>query len=174
MVARADAGDIVAQHAVEIAEDDTALSLYRKLVPVGASLIRDYHPLIASGLAPRRVQDLSAGSYFGRRRPDDGRIDWHWPARRIFNLIRGVTHPYPGAFCFVAGRKLLIWEARVAHDNGKRGERGRIVVAAGDTIEVAAGEGSLLILRGQLEAEAEADAPTLVSRAVLRATLRLE
>ncbi len=60
MVARADAGDIVAQRAVEITDDDTALTLYRKIVPIGAALIREYHPLIASGTAPRRAQDLSA------------------------------------------------------------------------------------------------------------------
>ena len=173
MVARADAGDIVAQRAVEIAEEDTALTLYHKLVPLGVSLLREYHPLITDGLAPRRVQDLNAGSYFGRRRPQDGRIDWNWPARRIFNLVRGVTHPYPGAFCFAGGRKLTVWEARVAHDNGKRAESGRIIRTTADAIEVAAGEGTLLIRRVELEGEAEADAAALW-QAALATTLRLD
>jgi methionyl-tRNA formyltransferase len=174
MIARADAGDIVAQRAVEIAEDDTALTLYRKLVPLGASLIREYHPLIVGGLAPRRVQNLSAGSYFGRRRPEDGRIDWNWPARRIFNLVRGVTHPYPGAFCFIGGRKLMVWEARVARVSGKWAESGRIIGSCGGAIEVAAGEGSVLILHGQLEGEAEADAAAALSRAASSTMPRLE
>jgi methionyl-tRNA formyltransferase len=174
MVARADAGDIVAQRAIDIAEDDTALSLYRKLVPLGASLIREYHPLIAAGRAPRQVQDWRSGSYFGRRRPEDGRIDWNWPARRIVNLVRGVTHPYPGAFAFVAGRKLMVWEARVVRDEGKSSESGRIIRSVGDTIEVAAGWGTLLILRAQLEGEAETDAATALSRAAVPITQRLE
>ncbi len=183
MVARADAGDIVAQRVVEIAEDDTALTLYRKLVPLGAALIREYHPLIVAGRAPRRVQDLAAGSYFGRRRPEDGRIDWNWPARRIFNLVRGVTHPYPGAFCFIGGRKLMLWEARVAHDSGTRGESGRVIhkggqagmpVPLGGAIEVAAGEGSILILRAQFEGAAERDAAAVLSQAGSAMTLRLE
>ena len=174
MVARADAGDIVAQRAIEIAEDDTALSLYRRLVPLSVSMIREYHPLIAAGRAPRRAQDSSVSSYFGRRRPEDGRIDWNWPARRIFNLVRGVTHPYPGAFCFVAGRKLIVWEARVAQDKGKLAESGRIIRSADGTIEVAAGEGSLLLLRSQFEGEAETDAVTVLSRAALPVTQRLE
>jgi methionyl-tRNA formyltransferase len=173
MIARADAGDIVAQRAVEIAEDDTALTLYRKLVPLGAAIIREYHPLIVSGLAPRRAQNLSAGSYFGRRQPEDGRIDWNWPARRIFNLVRGVTHPYPGAFCFIGGRKLTVWQARVARDEGKWGESGRIIRAGGETVEVAAGEGSLLVLRGQLEGEAEAGAACALSQ-FLPTTRQLE
>ncbi|MBV8774341.1 MAG: formyltransferase [Deltaproteobacteria bacterium] len=166
MVARADAGDIVAQRAIEITEDDTALSLYRKLVPLGASIIREYHPLIAAGRAPRRVQQLQAGSYFGRRRPEDGRIDWSWPARRIFNLVRGVTHPYPGAFCFIGGRKLIVWEARVLHDTGNFGESGRIIGIERDAVEVAAGEGTLLILRAQVNDEPEAEAGTLLRTAV--------
>jgi methionyl-tRNA formyltransferase len=175
MVARADAGDIVAQHAVEITEDDTALSLYRKLVPCAASLIREYHPLIVAGRAPRRSQDLSAGSYFGGRRPADGRINWNWPARRIFNLVRGVTHPYPGAFCFAGGHRLMVWEARVAQDEGRHGPRGCIIREAGDgEIEVAAGEGSILILRGQFEGEAETDAASALSQAGLPTTLQLE
>ena len=61
MVARADAGDIVAQREVEITDDDTALTLYRKIAPLGAALIGDYHPLIVSGMAPRRAQDLAQG-----------------------------------------------------------------------------------------------------------------
>jgi methionyl-tRNA formyltransferase len=174
MVARADAGDIVAQRAVEIAEDDTALVLYRKLVPLGTSLIREYHPLIVAGRAPRRVQDLSAGSYFGGRRPEDGRIDWNWPARRIFNLVRGVAHPYPGAFCFVGGRKLMMWEARVAHDNGKRGAPGSIIHATAAAVEVATGKGTILILRAQLEGNAEADAAIALAQAGMGTTVRLE
>ena len=68
MVARADAGDIVGQRSVAIDDSDTALTLYRKLVPLGVALLTEMHPLIVAGRAPRRAQDLSRGSYFGRRR----------------------------------------------------------------------------------------------------------
>jgi methionyl-tRNA formyltransferase len=157
MVARADAGDIVAQRAVPITDDDTALTLYRKIVPIGAALIREYHPLIASGTAPRHPQDLSQGSYFGRRKPDDGRIEWRWPARRIFNLVRAVTHPYPGAFGFSGGRKVLIWAAKVGAESGCCGEAGAIIAEYPDgSIEVAAGEGSVVLGRVQLEGGLEA------------------
>ncbi len=158
MVARADAGDIVAQRAVPITDDDTALTLYRKVVPLGASLIRQFHPLIVAGTAPRRPQDLTQGSYFGRRTPDDGRIDWHWPARRIFNLVRAVTHPYPGAFGFIGGRKVFVWAARIAAETGTRGPAGAIVADHPDgAIEVAAGAGSLILSRLQIESGPEAN-----------------
>jgi len=156
MVKRADAGDIVAQRAIAIADDDTALTLYRKIVPLGASLIRDYHPLIAAGVAPRRPQDLSAGSYFGRRRPEDGRIDWSWPARRIHNLVRAVTHPYPGAFCYTQGRKMMVWQARVAIETGANGVPGTILrSASGGAARIAAGDGVLEIVRAQIEDQGE-------------------
>jgi methionyl-tRNA formyltransferase len=156
MVERADAGDIVAQRAIEITDDDTALTLYRKVVPIGADLIRRCHPLIASGAAPRRPQDLKQGSYFGRRRPEDGRIDWHWPARRIFNLVRAVTHPYPGAFGSFNGRKVFVWAAQIKAETAARGAPGEVVADLADgAIEVAAGAGSVILSRVQIEGGAE-------------------
>jgi methionyl-tRNA formyltransferase len=159
MVARADAGDIVAQRALPITDDDTALTLYRKIVPVAGAIVRECHPAIVSGTAPRRPQLLAEGSYYGRRRPDDGRIDWNWPARRIFNLVRAVTYPYPGAFGEANGRKLFIWQAKIKHEAGVRGAPGTIIGPAPEgAIEVATAAGSLIVARVQFEGEAEMDA----------------
>jgi methionyl-tRNA formyltransferase len=186
MVKRADAGDIVAQRAIEITDDDTALTLYRKVVPIGADLIRQYHPMIASGTAPRRAQDLKQGSYFGRRRPEDGRIDWNWSARRIFNVVRAVTHPYPGAFGFLNGRKVFIWSAKIATETGIRGAAGEVIaeLTGGGAIEVAAGAGSVALCRIQIEGGAESSPRELlgsepgsdgrVARAVAARMIRFE
>ena len=112
MIARADAGDIVCQKSVAIAFEDTALSLFRKLVKAADLLLLEALPLIKEGRTPRIPQDLSKGSYYGRRLPEDGRIDWKWSSKRIYNLIRGVTDPYPGAFALMPDdRKLMIWRA---------------------------------------------------------------
>jgi len=112
MVKRADAGDIVSQRRVSIEFEDTAHSLFKKLLQAADSLLEETLPMIIAGQTPRIKQDLGKGSYFGRRRPEDGRIDWQWPAIRIYNLIRAVTEPYPGAFCYSPdGQKLIIWWA---------------------------------------------------------------
>ena len=133
-------------------------------MPLGAALLTEIHPLIVAGCAPRRAQDVSRGSYFGRRRPEDGRIDWRWPARRIFNLVRAVTHPYPGAFCWLNGRKLFVWESRIAAEAGRRGAPGEIVsTPGGGAVEVAAGEGSLLITRVQFDGAPEGAAAEILS-----------
>jgi len=166
MVARADAGDIVGQRAVAIDDADNALTLYRKLVPLGVELINEMHPRIVAGNPPRRKMDISKGSYFGRRKPEDGRIDWQWPARRIFNLVRAVTHPYPGAFCFAGGRKLLVWEASIGTEVARRGAPGELVGESADgSIEIAAGEGSVIVRRAQFEGGAETVARELLSAA---------
>jgi len=166
MVARADAGDIVGQRAAAIEDSDTALTLYRKLVPLGVELIDELHPKIVTGTAPRRKLEISKGSYFGRRKPEDGRLDWRWPARRIFNLVRAVTHPYPGAFCFVGGRKLLIWDAKIAAESGARGTPGQAVRETVDgALEIAAGEGSVIVKVVQFEGGVEGIAREALSPA---------
>ena len=165
MVARADAGDIVGQRAVSIDDSDNALTLYRKLVPLSVDLITELHPKIVAGASPRRMMDISRGSYFGRRKPDDGRIDWRWTARRIFNLVRAVTHPYPGAFCFIGGRKLMVWEAKIGAEHGACGEPGKVVSETADgALEIAAGEGTVIVKLVQFEAAAEGTAREALSQ----------
>ncbi len=175
MVARADAGDIVSQRAVPIDDSDTALTLYRKLVPLGVALIEEFHPRIVAGTAPRVTQDSSRASYFGRRRPEDGRIDWRWPARRVFNLVRAVTHPYPGAFCLVGGRKLFVWQAKVAAEAAALGAPGEVISeAGGGALEVAAGEGSVLVMRAQFEGATEGEARNVLATELIRGPIALE
>ena len=111
MTEKPDAGDIVGQAAVPIAFDDTAFTLFGKMEESASRLLADLLPRIANGQIPRRPNDLSHGSYFGGRRPEDGRIDWSRPAVEIYNLVRAVTRPYPGAFTELAGEKLTVWRA---------------------------------------------------------------
>jgi methionyl-tRNA formyltransferase len=114
MVSRADAGDLVAQQAIPIAPRETALSLYLKVEEAGVALLAATLPLVAAGTAPRSPQDPAHASVFGRRRPEDGRIDWSWPAARIDCLVRAVAPPWPGAFGELAGRTVRVLEGEPA------------------------------------------------------------
>ena len=110
MIDKPDAGDIVGQKAVAIKFSDTAKNLYDKLCLAARELLDEVLPSIMKGQIPRRKQDLSQGSYYGGRRPEDGRIDWKKTAVEIYNLIRAVTEPYPGAFAlFDNDEKIIIW-----------------------------------------------------------------
>ncbi len=145
MVRKADAGDIVAQQAVPIDERDTALTLFRKMEKAAEGLLREYIPQLLAGTAPRIPQDHSQASYFGGRRPDDGRIDWSWPARRIYNLIRAVTWPYPGAFAFLDEKKVMIWSAEpLEHEDV--GIPPGTVLARGEDRLVQTGQGLLRLI----------------------------
>jgi len=118
MTEKPDAGDIVGQAAVPIAFEDTALTLFGKLEKAAESLMSELLPRIAAGDIPRRPNEIEKGSYFGGRKPEDGRIDWTRPAVEIYNLVRAVTRPYPGAFSFRQGEKLLVWWAKPVSAEG--------------------------------------------------------
>ena len=113
MVEKADAGDIVDQAAVPIGENDTAVDVFYKVADAAELILARSVPLLIAGSAARRPQDLSKGEYCGRRRPEDGRIDWSRPAREIYNLVRAVAPPFPGAFAFVNGERWLVARTRV-------------------------------------------------------------
>ncbi len=98
MVAKPDAGRIAGREAVPIGEDDTAIDVLERVSVAAERVLRRALPALLDGTARLEPQDLAAGSYHGARRPEDGRIDWHWPARRAHDLIRAVAPPYPGAF----------------------------------------------------------------------------
>ena len=169
MVEKADAGDIIAQHAVPIDIEDTALSLFQKMTAAAARLFKESYPLIKAGTAPRIPQDSRLATTFGGRKPEDGEITWESPAVSIYNLIRAVTHPYPGAFTFHNGRKLYIWTATL---NGagvpaqrKSAPAGTIgEVEKGRGVAVSTADGSLILARGQFEGEEELGADLLLER----------
>jgi methionyl-tRNA formyltransferase len=107
MVGKPDAGPIVAQEPVPIGIDDTALVVSEAIADAASRLIVRWLPALASGPPQGRPMNLSKGSYFGGRTPEDGRIDWSWPAARIHALIRAVAPPFPGAFTDLGSERLL-------------------------------------------------------------------
>ncbi len=114
MQAKPDAGDIVAQQAVPILPDDTAREVFDKVTVAAEIALAGVLPALLRGEVPRRRNALELGSYFGGRRPEDGRIDWAQPAARVYDLIRAVAPPYPGAFFERGGRRLIVARARPA------------------------------------------------------------
>jgi methionyl-tRNA formyltransferase len=155
MVAKPDAGDIAAQRRVPISFEDTALTLHAKMTEAAQAMFAEVLPLLAAGAAPRLPMDLSSGSYCGGRKPADGRFAWDWPARRIYNLVRAVTHPYPGAFVSWRGGDLRVWWARPVEVEaaGPVGcqtcKPGTVAALASDGPLVSTGAGRLLLLRVQ-------------------------
>jgi len=156
---RADTGEIVDQEAVPIGLDDTAIEVQRRVTAAAVAVLARRLDELKEGTAPSVPQDESKATRFGRRRPEDGRIDWSRPAREVHDLVRAVTHPYPGAFTDLFGGKTFVWRTRLpglaGHDTfpGQvRAEEARLFIACGDDRYV-----ELLSL--QTEGSPETDAP---------------
>ncbi len=111
MVKSADAGAVVDQQGVDIGPRDTAEQAFRKVLPCARQVLERRIDQLLAGTAPETEQDASQATYFGGRKPEDGRIRWTQTSTQIFNLIRAVTDPYPGAFTDVHGARLMVWWA---------------------------------------------------------------
>lgn len=113
MVEKPDAGALVDQESVAIGENDTALEVSIRVAAAAAGVLARALPALIAGAAGARPLDLSRGSYFGRRGPEDGRIDWTRGARAVHDLVRAVAPPFPGAFTEANGCRLTVLETRV-------------------------------------------------------------
>jgi methionyl-tRNA formyltransferase len=147
MVKSADAGAIVDQEGVDIGPRDTAEQAFRKVLPCARRVLARQIDALLSGTAKETPQDESQVTYFGGRKPEDGRILWSQSSRQIFNLIRAVTDPYPGAFTDVGPARLMVWwaEPDSAATAGRRGQPGEILSL--DPWVVATGDGALELTR---------------------------
>jgi len=147
MTLKPDAGDIVDQKKIPITEQDTALTLHTKAARTAGELLDEVLPQLKSGKAPRQPQDTAAATYFGGRRPQDGEIDWTRDAAAVANLVRAVTHPYPGAFSHLGQRKVSFWEVAPVAD--LKGSPGTILSAA--PLVVACAKGAVQVKSAQAE-----------------------
>jgi methionyl-tRNA formyltransferase len=113
MTEKPDNGDIVAQQAVPILPNDTALEVFQKVTVAAEMALNQCLPDLLAGTAQEIKQDLSKGAYFGGRKADDGVIDWSQDARSIHNLVRAVAPPYPGATTRLLGKPMRILQTLV-------------------------------------------------------------
>jgi methionyl-tRNA formyltransferase len=143
MVTRADAGAIVDQEGVALGPRDTAEQAFRKVLPCARRVLARQIDALLAGQAKEVPQVEAEATRFGARGPEDGRIDWRRPTVEIFNLIRAVTDPYPGAFTEVEGARLMVWwaEPDSAAVRDRHGSPGEIISVA--PLVVATGDGAL-------------------------------
>jgi len=136
MVAKPDAGRLVDQEAVPIGPDDTATEVFARVTVAAEIVMRRALPGLLDGTAVLKAQDLASGSYFGGRKPADGRILWQQGASAVHNLVRAVAPPYPGAFTALKDVPLRILKTRVLDE--------RIATSAAPALWVKPGGGQLV------------------------------
>jgi methionyl-tRNA formyltransferase len=151
MVAKPDAGRIVDCERVPIGPNDVAREVFDRVTEAAGLVLERSLPALLAGTVRLVPQDLAAGSYFGGRRPEDGAIDPAWPAQRIHNLVRAVAPPYPGAFCFLAGKQLRLLRTF------NLGERGAVIgrpalLVRGSELHLRCADGGMLrVLAAELD-----------------------
>lgn len=151
-----DAGPILVQEAFETGADDSAADVLRAIEGAITRGLRRWLPEVIRGVLELKPQDPELATYNGRRGPADGLIDWHWAASDIHALVRASSHPYPGAYTYAAGKKLIVWGSAVEPRLPYRGVPGRVLCydsAHGWLVQ--AGQG--LIWLRQVESAAASD-----------------
>jgi methionyl-tRNA formyltransferase len=167
MEARPDRGAIVSQQAVPILPDDTAGEVFAKVTVAAEIALDACLPALLAGTAPHHDQDPAQASYFGGRRPEDGRIDWSQPAERIHDLVRAVAPPYPGAFAAFDGATIRVLRTLRAQPSSLAVQTvpaGAGLFVADDALWLRAADGGLLrVLDAEFE-QAALDARRFVER----------
>jgi len=162
-----DTGDVIDQRRIPIAYEDTCSTLYRKVADSAVEMLAEHLPLLKQGRAASRHQDHALATVMPRRRPEDGVIDWSCGSRRLYDWVRALTHPYPGAFAILGGRRLFVWEAREASepsgDAARDAAPGTVLGVSGRDLLVAVGGGALALRRVQWDGEKETDGSELAA-----------
>jgi methionyl-tRNA formyltransferase len=150
MTEKPDNGDIVAQQAVPILPDDSALAVFQKVTVAAEMVLNNCLPDLLAGRAVAVKQDLSRGAYFGGRRAEDGIIDWSQSATEIHNLVRAVAPPYPGAMTRLLGQPMRILQTLVVPRDVPPSGAPVFYVSAGKAYATS-GRGLLRVVRFELD-----------------------
>jgi methionyl-tRNA formyltransferase len=155
-----DCGPIVDQMAEDIRIDDTAKTLDERVIKLYEEIVAKNIPALASGTVKSVPQNEAEATYTCKRTPEDGEINWQQSALQIHNLIRACTHPFPGAFTVLNGKKVFIWSSELPteKENYVGNIPGRIIGKKNGKIEVLTGQGVLRLNRLQYSGEDEMDA----------------
>lgn len=143
MAAELDAGDIIAQRATLIGEDETAPELFQRLAELGAALLVEVVEKIGAGEAVRVPQENEKATYAPMLRKELSPIDWNRTAKEIHNQVRGLL-PWPAATAEFGGVRCKIFSTAVLDGAGAASEAGAVLEAGKDGLVMSCGKGTRL------------------------------
>lgn len=148
-----DGGDILAQQPIAISQFDNVATLYDRVAETNCEMILELLQDLATGKPLKVRQQSDQGSpLLPRRRPEHGVLDWEQPSRKVYDFIRALTHPYPGAFSVANGARVVIWRSALLPVNGLLAEPGTVLGSmVSDSLDacglvVACSEGAIVLL----------------------------
>lgn len=123
----ADSGDILSQKEIKIDSEDTARSLYDKIISCALEQIEEFLPKLISGDHVLLKQNHKIANNWRKRSTSDEKIDFRMSSNAIYNLVRSLTHPYCGAHILVDGKKIKVWKVREVKSSLSNIEYGKIL-----------------------------------------------
>jgi methionyl-tRNA formyltransferase len=151
-----DAGDIIDQKAVPIEQTDTIADVVANVTQTYLDLITKNFDALVNGTVQSQPQNHDEATFTCKWTPADSLIHWEQSSQDIYNLIRATTKPYPGAFCYLDGKKLTIWSAELQANPRDYVARvfGRVAeIYKGEGTVILTGDGTILLKDVQLEGE---------------------
>ena len=140
-----DTGDIIVQSEIAILPEDDILTLTFKLAEKAPELLVKVLKDFEMFKLQCKPQNESMKSFFPPRKQEDGLIDWKKKSIEIYNLVRALARPYPGAFTFIKGKKVTILRTKQIISDKEEFDCGKIVGVSGEGITVGTGDGKILI-----------------------------
>lgn len=151
----ADTGDILSQKKIQILFTDDASSLYEKVINTAIQQMEEFTEQFKKNNFHRVPQKINDGNYWRKRGIHDGKIDWRMNSIAIYNLVRSLTKPYPGAHIIFNEKEYKIWKVKIIEQNNyfSNIEPGRIlnINVENNTFSVKTYDGSVEVLEHQVE-----------------------
>lgn len=136
--------------------DDIRTAQYKNMI-CSKNLIRKLLSAYEKGDIPIKKESKDYDSWYGKRTAADGKIDFHARTREIYNLVRGVAAPFPGAYAFLDGRgeKVVVWRAHPFDEmiDFSAFEPGEVIDIFDGKLIIRTIDGSLLIDEYETESE---------------------
>ncbi len=145
-----DDGPIFTSKPYNIDDSDDATTIEKKIEDSIKKSLDIWLPKLKAGEWKSVEQNQNEASYYARRAPQDGCIDWYESAYNIDRLIKATTKPYPGAYTFYGNNKIVIWKSRISKIKNIQGVVGRIVTIVNNIPVIQTGNGLLEIIQFQL------------------------
>ena len=116
---KCDSGDVIKQVKIPISEESTGGDILNIFYEIYPKLVNNVIEMFIDNNVVRVEQNKNESSYFGKRTPKDGKIDWNWNKNRIRNWVRAQAFPYPGAFTFLNNYKIIIDKVEILEFKSK-------------------------------------------------------
>lgn len=143
----ADSGPLVSQEAIPISRKDTAKTLYEEITKVALIQIDSFTNAFSRNTQVITPQDHTLANSWRKRSIEDGIIDWRMSAQSIYNLVRALSPPYPGAQCIYEGEKVNVWEVEITPNDSRNCEPGKVLDVSHRSFTVKCGDEAISVIR---------------------------